>query len=234
MFDTFLGLPLHPLLVHVPVVLLPLAAIAVLLLAARPRWRRAHAVPTLAVLAVGSLSTVGALLSGRRFAERVGLPGNHESLGTALMVVALLYLALAGAWLLWTRKAETPSTGQQVGGLAVSLVSLLVLVLTALTGHSGASAAWSAAGSPSPTPSASGAGYTMVEVATHDSAESCWAVVDGNVYDLTSWIDEHPGGAQRILNLCGRDATRDFRAQHGQQNDPNRQLESRLLGSLVD
>lgn len=233
MFDTFLGLPLHPLLVHVPVVLLPLAAVAVLLLVARPRWRRAHAVPTLAVLTLGALGTVGALLSGRRFAARVGLPGDHERLGTALLWVSLLYLALAGAWLLWTRKAQTPSPGQQVGAIAVALCSLLVIVLTALTGHSGASAAWGSA-SPAPTATPPGTGYAMAEVEKHDSAKSCWAVVDGAVYDLTSWIDLHPGGAQRILSLCGRDATREFRAQHGQQNGPGSQLESRLLGPLRD
>lgn len=64
--------------------------------------------------------------------------------------------------------------------------------------------------------------YTAAEVALHKDGESCWTIIDGNVYDLTQWIPQHPGGAQAILGLCGRDGTEAF---HGQHDDAKRQAD---------
>ena len=69
-------------------------------------------------------------------------------------------------------------------------------------------------------------------IATHLS--DLWAAIDGNVYDLTEWIGQHPGGSQRILPLCGTDATAAFSAQHGGQARPASELASFLLGPLAD
>jgi cytochrome b involved in lipid metabolism len=49
--------------------------------------------------------------------------------------------------------------------------------------------------------------YMMSDVASHNSASDCWLVVDGSVYDVTSFISEHPGGND-ILKGCGKDATK--------------------------
>lgn len=76
-------------------------------------------------------------------------------------------------------------------------------------------------------------GYTMAQVATHNSAASCWAVVDGKVYNLTSWISNHPGGQQAILSLCGKDGTAAFQDQHGGDSKPTAQLAKFLLGPLA-
>ena len=57
--------------------------------------------------------------------------------------------------------------------------------------------------------------FTAAQVAAHDSASSCWTIIDANVYDLTQWIAQHPGGPQAIQGLCGRDGTATFRGQHG-------------------
>ena len=38
--------------------------------------------------------------------------------------------------------------------------------------------------------------------------------MDGQVYDATEYLDEHPGGADSILILAGDDATEDFMAIH--------------------
>ena len=74
--------------------------------------------------------------------------------------------------------------------------------------------------------------YSMADVATHGDASSCWAAIDGKVYDLTSWIDRHPGGPDRILSLCGTDGTAAFTQQHGTQTRPNEMLASFYLGPL--
>lgn len=75
--------------------------------------------------------------------------------------------------------------------------------------------------------------YTMTEVASHSSVTSCWAVVNGNVYDLTSWISQHPGGEQAILGLCGKDGTSAFEKQHGGQEGPENALAGFQIGSLI-
>lgn len=72
----------------------------------------------------------------------------------------------------------------------------------------------------------------MADVKKHASASSCWTVVNGNVYDLTRWINRHPGGRARILAMCGKDATKAFRAEHGTQKRPNSILAGYKLGTL--
>jgi cytochrome b involved in lipid metabolism len=57
-------------------------------------------------------------------------------------------------------------------------------------------------------------GYTQSQVATHNNASSCYAIISGKVYDLTLWINMHPGGSAAILSLCGTDGTAKFMAQH--------------------
>ncbi len=52
--------------------------------------------------------------------------------------------------------------------------------------------------------------YTLTEMADHNNATSCWTAINDNVYDLTRFIEEHPGGAQTILSVCGLDGTDSF------------------------
>jgi cytochrome b involved in lipid metabolism len=75
---------------------------------------------------------------------------------------------------------------------------------------------------------------TMAEVEMNDSEASCWSVIDGQVYDLTEWISRHPGGASRIIQLCGTDGTSLFQGQHGGSSGPESTLEAYLLGSLQE
>ncbi len=74
--------------------------------------------------------------------------------------------------------------------------------------------------------------YSMTEVASHKDANSCWTTINGNVYDVTSWIDQHPGGSQAILSLCGIDGSAAFNGQHGGQRRPEAELQSFIIGQL--
>ncbi|KAK4189039.1 FMN-dependent dehydrogenase-domain-containing protein [Podospora australis] len=56
--------------------------------------------------------------------------------------------------------------------------------------------------------------FSAEEVAKHTSPESCWVVIHGNVYDVTKFLPEHPGGSKIILQLAGRDATAEFDPIH--------------------
>jgi cytochrome b involved in lipid metabolism len=58
--------------------------------------------------------------------------------------------------------------------------------------------------------------YGWDEVRRHASADSLWIVIDGDVFDVTGFLREHPGGAGRLLEWGGQDATLAFReAPHG-------------------
>lgn len=72
--------------------------------------------------------------------------------------------------------------------------------------------------------------YTLAEVKTHNSASSCWTIVRSDVYDLTSWIKQHPGGSGAILQMCGKDATVAFENQHGGQRRPENELAGYEIG----
>jgi cytochrome b involved in lipid metabolism len=51
------------------------------------------------------------------------------------------------------------------------------------------------------------------DVKEHSSKEDCWLVVDDRVFDVTEYVDKHPGG-EAILKGCGTDATSLFDAKH--------------------
>mmetsp|Transcript_32073 Transcript_32073/g.63586 ORF Transcript_32073/g.63586 Transcript_32073/m.63586 type:complete len:504 (-) Transcript_32073:650-2161(-) len=52
------------------------------------------------------------------------------------------------------------------------------------------------------------------EIAKHNNRNSCWVVLHGVVYDMTKFLDEHPGGAAIILKQAGKDGTKAFDAIH--------------------
>lgn len=74
--------------------------------------------------------------------------------------------------------------------------------------------------------------YTMSDVAQHKDKTSCWTAINGNVYDLTSFVEKHPGGSMRILSICGADGSQAFNGQHGTKSRPNNELDSLYIGML--
>ena len=90
----------------------------------------------------------------------------------------------------------------------------------------------SAKASPTPEVTTQSA-YTMAKVKENNSAASCWSVISGNVYNLTQWINQHPGGPSAIASLCGVDGTASFNAQHRGEGKPTQRLSGYLLGPLT-
>ena len=56
--------------------------------------------------------------------------------------------------------------------------------------------------------------FTYEEVQRHRSEESCWVVLYGNVYDVTTFLPNHPGGSKIVLQLAGTDATEEYDPIH--------------------
>lgn len=111
--------------------------------------------------------------------------------------------------------------------------ALLTCALLVIPACGGGDAAEHEAGDPG-APGQAGEAITWAEVEEHDSPASCWTVIEGTVYDLTEWIDVHPGGPARIEQLCGRDATSDFTRQHAGQELPEQHLAEFSIGDVDD
>lgn len=73
---------------------------------------------------------------------------------------------------------------------------------------------------------------SIAEVAAHASRTSCWSTINGNVYDLTSWIPKHPGGEEAILKICGKDGSSKFNGKHGKDAGKIAVLSGFKIGSV--
>jgi succinate dehydrogenase/fumarate reductase flavoprotein subunit/predicted heme/steroid binding protein len=51
----------------------------------------------------------------------------------------------------------------------------------------------------------------------HDSEDDCWIAINGKVYDLTEFAEEHPAGPESIIELAGQDGTEAFEAVHSEK-----------------
>jgi nitrate reductase (NAD(P)H) len=58
--------------------------------------------------------------------------------------------------------------------------------------------------------------FTWSEVKQHNSPNDCWIVIDGDVYDVSSYMKDHPGGETPLLLYSGKDASKEYRQIHGQ------------------
>lgn len=236
LFDTVAGLPIHPLVVHFAVVLLPLAAVGVIASVFLPKIRSKYL--GLSVLGVffGTGAAFVAKQSGEALAERVGLPVRHADLGTYLLVASGIFSLISALWY-WQGRSKTLSTTNPLGLLA-SVVGIAVIGLSVITGHTGAEAVWQGklnakANTTSATTSGSTTGtITLAEVAAHNSPSDCWSAIDGKVYNLTAWIERHPGGAVVIKAMCGKDGSAGFNGQHQGQRRPADELARFLVGDL--
>ena len=55
---------------------------------------------------------------------------------------------------------------------------------------------------------------TIEELAKHSDPEDLWLAVNGKVYDVTNFLEHHPGGLKPFLHFAGKDATAGFNAKH--------------------
>lgn len=144
------GLPAHPLFVHAPVVLVPLAALVAALVAVRPGHHRFDRWAVVAAATVALLATQLAVSSGYRLDEAAGGAidaSDHEALGETTRNLVALFLAVAVATAWSARRLGETSTprrrmldrGARVTCLAVATLATVWLVRT---GHEGARLVW--------------------------------------------------------------------------------------------
>ena len=54
----------------------------------------------------------------------------------------------------------------------------------------------------------------MDEVNQHNTDKDCWVVIDNKVYDISSFVSQHPGGKQILVSVSGDDVTEYFYELH--------------------
>lgn len=52
--------------------------------------------------------------------------------------------------------------------------------------------------------------FTFSEVSKHNNHKDCWVIIHGKVYDLTDFLEDHPGGDEALVASTGKNATDDF------------------------
>jgi uncharacterized membrane protein len=148
MFDLVNGLPIHPLVVHGVVVLLPLAVLGTIAIAVRPAWRLTYGPLVVICAAVATAMLPVATSSGEALEKHVGDPGDHAALGDQLIwfAIPLLVLALALVVLERRKVAGKPAIGPSALPMAVAGLAVVAALATGVqvyrVGDSGARAAW--------------------------------------------------------------------------------------------
>ena len=78
---------------------------------------------------------------------------------------------------------------------------------------------------------------TMDEVSKHNTEKDCWLVIGNTsnggpkVYDITKYLDDHPGGAEVLLDVAGQDAD-EFFEDIGHSADARAELKKYHIGDL--
>jgi len=142
MLDLIFGLPIHALVVHAVVVLLPLSVVGALALAAVPRWRRPYGPLVVGLAAVATLLIPVATTSGEALEHRVGDPERHAELGEQLIWFAVPLLAFLAILLWLDRRRPHNITVHKVAATLLVLAAVATGVQTFRVGDSGARAVW--------------------------------------------------------------------------------------------
>jgi uncharacterized membrane protein len=143
-FDLINGLPVHPLVVHAVVVLLPLAALGTIAIAVRPGWRRTYGWLVVAAGVITIVLLPVATSSGEALEERVGSPGEHAEMGDALIWFTIPMVLLSAALVWFDRRPSPKVDGRLLKAIPVLAVvaALACSVQVYRVGDSGARAAW--------------------------------------------------------------------------------------------
>ena len=154
MFGSFDGLPIHALVVHAAVILVPLAATLGILFV-RPAWRMALRWPLVAAAAIATATAYVARQSGEVLKESLGdqlkdnaagrLVERHQDLADRLWLWLLVFFDVTVVVALVLPRLTNPLAGG-AAAIIVAALAVVVIVLVAYTGHQGSKAVWNPEG----------------------------------------------------------------------------------------
>ncbi|XP_052195555.1 cytochrome b5 [Diospyros lotus] len=73
--------------------------------------------------------------------------------------------------------------------------------------------------------------HPFEEVTKHNKLKDCWLVISGKVYDVTPFMDDHPGGDEVLIAATGKDATNDFE-DVGHSDSAREMMEKYCIGEV--
>lgn len=78
--------------------------------------------------------------------------------------------------------------------------------------------------------------FTRSEVEAHSTEKSCYVTLGSNVYDVTDFVDSHPGGADLLLEYAGKDVTEILKDEtsHAHSETAYEVLDDSLIGFLIN
>lgn len=149
MFAELDGLPLHPLVVHAVVVLVPLSALGAVLVAARPRWARPYGPLVAAGALAAAASAWVAQRSGNALQVERGLTGeageliaSHGRWGLYVANLGLGFALLAVVSTVLAFRLGAGSRWQVVTAWLAAALGVAATVFTVLAGETGAESVW--------------------------------------------------------------------------------------------
>ena len=74
--------------------------------------------------------------------------------------------------------------------------------------------------------------FTRAEVAKHNNNLSLWLIIHNKVYDVTKFMEEHPGGEEVLLEMAGKEATEAFE-DVGHSVDARDLMKQHYIGDIV-
>lgn len=75
--------------------------------------------------------------------------------------------------------------------------------------------------------------FTLADVKKHNDSKSSWIVIHNNVYDVTEFLNEHPGGEEVLLEQAGRDGSEAFE-DVGHSSDARELMQKYKIGEIVE
>lgn len=75
--------------------------------------------------------------------------------------------------------------------------------------------------------------FTREEIQNRNSKQDAVFIINNEVYNVTSFLDDHPGGHEVLLNVAGKDASEDF-DDVGHSTDAKEMMKKYIIGELVD
>lgn len=156
MFDYIFGLPMHALVIHAVVVLVPLSALCAIAYVVRPAWRRLLRWPTAAGALISGVSAFVAAESGEALQRRVSavrasttdvdLLREHVEWGDRAKLFCLLFMVLTLVALWFARPPEEESPRGHafdvIIGTLVVLSAVAAIITVVLAGHAGSQVVW--------------------------------------------------------------------------------------------
>lgn len=144
--EQLLGLPLHPLVVHAVVVLIPLTSVGAVLAAAWPAFSRRFGVLLVVLAWIATVSSWLAEESGEQLARVVGAPSAHVIAAEPLPPVAFGFAVVMTAFWLFDRGVPGNRSRPwwlRLLAVALAVVAVIAIALAVQAGHTGAVAVWS-------------------------------------------------------------------------------------------